>query len=422
MPTARPAISSLALALAAAGCASLPDMDSIGTALKATPSEIAATPLVVEPACLVASLVATCDFGEPDAGVLLLGGEAGGPVPAPAFDTTGGVSSLTLRVMNWNVEGLPPPLAFGRADALEQIGDALGAMRARGEAPHIVLVQEGFIPGAMRELIERSGYAYAAYGPSAYDSRPDQADALGDPWLLRGEGVGAMLGAGLYILSDFPLEDVLVQSFGACAGIDCLSNKGAMLARVRIPGAPAPLTVLNTHLNSQNSTHTPKSRAHLAHQGQIDALQEFVRANAPAGRAMIFGGDFNMGESPERWSYAVAGPRQDGETLAFARSWCGRAGAACDLSALPSHADDPRMTQDQQGFHDGALIRIRPERIALLHDAGTAEALSDHGAYLVEYRLDWGAAPPADAGPPERISLFLSSLAPGAAPERPRQD
>ena len=304
--------------------------------------------------------------------------------PAVSIDPATGEASVTIRVMTWNVEGLPIPIRFGRAHALEEIGDALASMRARGEAPHILLVQEGFMRGPMERLISRSGYAYVSRGPRAGDEAAGSAEEMGEPWRLRGEGLGKVLDGGLYILSDFPILDTQTEAFASCAGFDCLANKGVMLARIRIPGAPDPLAVLNTHLNSRSATRAPIARANLAHRAQIDALERFVRDTAREHEPFIFGGDFNMAGSPQRWSYAV--PL---EQNAFANAFCLQDTAHCDVSAMPVEEIDPRTRQDQHGFHDGTEIRVRPVRLAMAHSAATDDSLSDHGAFVVDYRLSW---------------------------------
>ena len=39
----------------------------------------------------------------------------------------------------------------------------------------------------------------------------------------------------------------------ACAGFDCLANKGVLLARIAVPGMAQPLTVANAHLNARKA-------------------------------------------------------------------------------------------------------------------------------------------------------------------------
>jgi hypothetical protein len=194
---------------------------------------------------IAAGALAAC-AGSSEPGGDVAANAAIAPPPVVSIDPATDEASVTIRVMTWNVEGLPLPIRFGRAHALEEIGDALASMRARGEAPHILLIQEGFMRKPMERLISRSGYAYVSRGPRAGDDAAGSAQEMGEPWRLRGEGLGKVLDGGLYILSDFPILDTQTEAFAPCAGFDCLANKGVMLARIRIPGAPDPLAVLNT--------------------------------------------------------------------------------------------------------------------------------------------------------------------------------
>jgi len=294
--------------------------------------------------------------------------------------------AATLRVLTYNVAALPPPIEFGRAEALREIGDRLGAMRARGAAPHVVFLQEAFIDGAVESLIARAGYAHVARGPDAVHPAPPRSGALGAPMRLRGEGVGKLVGGGLLILSDFPIVETRAFAYGDCAGTDCLANKGVLFARIHPPGAPEPIDMFTTHLNSQRSAKAPLARTHAAHALQIAAMERFVGEAHIPGRAMIFGGDFNMKRSPVRFRHSAPS-----EPYAIARYYCAIPGSACDTADLGETERGWRDTQDLQGFHDGARIRVRPTRLALLFDRAAPDALSDHSAYLVDYEISWRA-------------------------------
>ena len=60
-------------------------------------------------------------------------------------------------------------------------------------------------------------------------------------YILSGEGWGKLTGAGLHVLSDLPILDVKAAAYSACAGFDCLANKGVMLVRVALNDAPVRL-------------------------------------------------------------------------------------------------------------------------------------------------------------------------------------
>ncbi|WP_298399725.1 endonuclease/exonuclease/phosphatase family protein [Sphingobium sp.] len=213
---------------------------------------------------------------------------------------------LPLSVMTYNVMGLPWPVAFGRDEALARIADRLAGLRAQGRQPHILLLQEAFIvdPAA---FARRAGYAYVAAGPGVEDlgdaapTPADRAYLRAARW-DRGEGMGKQLGSGLLILSDWPIAavDRMAYPAFACAGFDCLANKGILIAHLRVPGMARPVAVVNTHLNARKAAGVPIARSQTAFGRQAGLLVDFVRAHAPADRAIVIGGDFNIGRDPRR--------------------------------------------------------------------------------------------------------------------------
>lgn len=346
---------------------------------------------------LVAALAACATaLSGPDANIVLDAPPPGaGPAPLEVrIDPETGERTASLRVMTYNIAGLPAPLKAGRAEAIARIGDSLAEMRAAGTAPHVVLIQEGFMDAPMAELIARAGYAHVARGPDAALPAPARDAGMRGAQRLRGEGLGKALGSGLYILSDFPILETRMAAYGDCAGVDCLANKGAMVAQVALPGAPAPIAVANTHMNAKKKSLAPLARAHLAHRLQVAAMDRLVRDSRRPGQALIFGGDFNMRRSEERWSGSVPPA-----PYAFARYYCAEIDWRCDASGLSLTEAGLRDTQDLQGFHDGAEMRVRPQRLAILYDKTRPGALSDHSAYLVDYRISWGGAPDETLGP-----------------------
>lgn len=218
--------------------------------------------------------------------------------PAPRAD--GGLS-----VMTYNVEGLPWPARFGRSGSLARIAERLAAMRADGTQPRIVLLQEAFSDDA-KAIRLTSGHRYAAFGPSIdlAGAAPSSADRrfAADASFLKGERSGKLLDSGLVILSDYPILSVRRAAFpaAACAGFDCLANKGMVMAIVAVPGQPGPIAVVNLHLNSKRASGVAIDRADAAFRRQVDALDRFLAANHVPGMPMIVAGDFNIGRSTKR--------------------------------------------------------------------------------------------------------------------------
>ncbi len=230
--------------------------------------------------------------------------------PKIEIDPDTGVHTLELDVLTYNVEGLPWPVRSGRRQALAAIGAALAAMRERGEAPDIVLIQEGFV-SATETLIALSGYANAVPGPDRND-RPPATPGHGDRGFRRagrrsrGERLGKWLHSGLYLLSDYPIAERRVWPFRHCAGFDCLANKGVLFARLDIPGLPVPLQVFNLHLNSRRASGESLSRTNPAHRLQVAELDLFLDRVHDPSQPLIFGGDFNTRRSEERFAHLEA--------------------------------------------------------------------------------------------------------------------
>lgn len=231
---------------------------------------------------------------------------ASSPGALGAVPTASPGPDLPLSVMTYNVMGLPWPVAFGREEALGQIADRLADLRAQRRQPHILLLQEAFIADPV-EFARRAGYAHVAAGPdvamrSPVTSLPADQAFLQDARWDRGEAIGKRMGSGLLILSDWPIMavDRIAYPAFACAGFDCLANKGAMIAHLRVPGVAAPVAIVNSHLNARKAAGVPVARSLRAFDRQAGLLTAFVNRHVPRDRMMILGGDFNIGGDRQR--------------------------------------------------------------------------------------------------------------------------
>lgn len=211
-----------------------------------------------------------------------------------------------LSVLTYNVHGLPWPVALGRDQDFARIVDKLSALRRHGDSPDVVVLQEAFTQNA-QAIGREAGYRYVVNGPSdAFVSHqsPNAGDrrfASEGSW-LKGEGLPKFVGSGLQILSDYPIVDVRDMVFPdfACAGYDCLANKGALLARIQLPGQARPVDIITLHLNSRRASGVSTIRANRAYQFQVSSLAAFIRANHDSRNALIVAGDFNMGGDRDR--------------------------------------------------------------------------------------------------------------------------
>ena len=313
--------------------------------------------------------------------------------PAPRGDT----ASTEISVLTYNIRGLPWPIATGRSHALKQIGRELAALRAEGRQPDIVLIQEGF-RSEVAKLVKASGYRYWAQGPSRSEraSGPAPADGAGFKhvrYFRSGEGWGKFTNAGLHVLSDAPITDVEDVAYRYCAGLDCLANKGAMLARIALPGVPGEIDVVNTHLNSRRASGTPRGRTLAAYSLQIEELQNFLGLHRAADAPLLMGGDFNVRGSTVRYDRVA-----DRRPYAVVSQFCSAAATPCE-----GQASDPRpwlKSQDLQAFESTPTMDIRPVQVSTVFGAGPSGArLSDHDGYLVRYRLSWKPQAPAAPNP-----------------------
>lgn len=302
-----------------------------------------------------------------------------------------------LSVMTWNVKGLPSPIALGRPAALAEIGRRLGGLRRTGKQPHVVLLQEAFISDA-KAIGAEGGYPYAAIGPQPDDSSASPTAALGDAFRqnaswAKGEDEGKWLGSGLVILSDYPILATRKMAFpqDACAGFDCLAAKGVLLAKIAVPGATKPVTVIDTHLNSRHASGVSVQRANTAYAWQADAVRRFVARETGPDEDIVFGGDFNIGHDPIR--RAAAG--RNGGFLPRGREAIATVAATSPL-ATTQNADFVAVEQrakDKQYFRPARGGRLELRKVDVPFGlANGGFDLSDHLGFVATYRIDDKAA------------------------------
>jgi len=315
---------------------------------------------------------------------------AAASVPRPALQAPASPRPVNnhrvLSVLTYNIRGMPWPAARNRRQALREIGAELAELRRQGRAPDIVLIQEGFEP--LDELVAASGYKNWVTGPQKGD-RPDPELAPAKGGFIRaryptsGEGWGKLTSAGLHVLSDLPIMAVETAAYSYCAGWDCLANKGVMMVRLEIPGLPAGIDVVNTHMNSRDAAKVPWSRSLVAHNLQVREMNAFVAHYRRPDAPLLVGGDFNVKDAPDRYYY-LAGQRPFTVVSEFCRQQhhdCDRDDAALEPWLL---------SEDLQAFSDGGGVSVRPVDCEVVFDGGpTGPRLSDHDGYLVRYELSW---------------------------------
>ncbi|MFC3098176.1 endonuclease/exonuclease/phosphatase family protein [Alteraurantiacibacter palmitatis] len=322
------------------------------------------------------------------------------PPPLPAaftlpvdHDAVTGQPFLHLSVLSYNVAGLPWPRRANAGAAMERIAAAWPEEFAYG-SPDVVILQEAFVPRATRMMGE-VGYANLVRGPQ----RGARADPLIAPAdrafrkgrrLLRGERLGRRVNSGLLVATDLAVARVRVHPFGghSCAGFDCLANKGVQLVEIDLPGVPEPLFVLNTHLNSRDSSGASAERSLYAYRRQLAQIEAFLDRAWQGRGPLIWAGDFNARHDPDR--FAAKEEHIRGE---LAHRHCIRHPDLCVVTASWDN-DEPWLdTQDLQGFVQGQRVNIEPVAIRARFDAPVnGRMLSDHDGLEVVWRLYWSAS------------------------------
>lgn len=313
-----------------------------------------------------------------------------GDAPPLAVETAAdGVTKRALfSVMTYNLEGLPWPARSGRPAKLKEIGARLRGMHADGTAPDIVLFQEMF-SSAAKKAVAASGYGAIAPGPRRVSSPEDgpERKLSGKSKPLKGELGLRVLGSGLSIASRYPIIERDREAFGrrACAGFDCLANKGVMMARIYLPNVPVPVDIFNSHMNARDASKVSEKRNLEAHQRQVAMASAFIADTSDEDNPLIFGGDFNMRHSEQRWEgFSEYHP------LNLVHKYCVEESERCDVR-LSWDGDAPWMdTQDLQFFADGRRAEIRPVRVEAMFDGRAGQPrLSDHDAFKVTYEIQW---------------------------------
>lgn len=192
-----------------------------------------------------------------------LSGSGRGEEPSPA---------VLLRVLSFNINGLPTH-PKKKHERYKESGKILAKLRKEGKAPHLVAIQEAF-HGRTKELSDEAGYPHIAWG--------------------AGPGPGKLMGSGLLILSEYPLDGASTTNYQRCAGWDCFANKGALHVRVRVPGLPESVDFYDTHLNADGNNGADPDEVQRARDSQIAALIDFAGRTRKPGAPLLFAADFNF--------------------------------------------------------------------------------------------------------------------------------
>lgn len=303
-----------------------------------------------------------------------------------------------VSVMTYNVHGLPWPLASGRDAAFERIEGRLRALRLHNTQPHVVVLQEAFTQGA-KAIGTKSGYRYIVNGPSRDSIGNQQAKATDLTFnnaasFFKGETSGKWLDSGLQIMSDYPILSVKRQAFPAfaCAGFDCLANKGILLVTIAVPGSATPILIATTHMNSKRASGVSMERSYYAYQRQADIINHFLAANRDPNTPVVFAGDFNA-SSDQRKSYLLASGASSLSAanrvkIQSALQSCLSASHPCGF-AVPQIANFiQNRSRDWQFYANGFHTSIQAVKMQVpFGHERSGRMLSDHIGYGIIYRV-----------------------------------
>lgn len=314
----------------------------------------------------------------------------------PAFAET--KKAVSISVMTYNVNGLPWPLASRRTGAFGQIESRLRRMRASGRQPHVVVLQEAFTAPA-KQIAANSGYRFIASGPTRDMRsivRPISSDHafVQKASLSKGEMSGKYLDSGLQIASDYPIVSVTRAAFPAyaCAGYDCLANKGVMLVTIKVPGNVQPITIATTHMNSKRASGVSQTRSLYAYQRQVDFINGFIAKHRDPRLTIIFAGDFNasnvqrrnylFGRGTASWAIQAANPVQS------ALDRCLQSTPPCTGKIPPIASFIRERARDWQFYIPGVTGSIAAVGVTVPFGLErTGKMMSDHVGYGITYQL-----------------------------------
>ncbi len=183
----------------------------------------------------------------------------------------------------------------------------------------------------------------------------------------------AQLSDGLNRFSRFPFEDVLREAWEDCdnSSADCLALKGFSMARTTLaPGVS--VDVYNLHMEAGGTENDEQLR-----EDGVTQMVEFINTHS-VGRAILFGGDFNLHTDEEP------------DSTTFNRLLS--EGGLTDVCAALACPEPGRI--DKMLFRSNAQITITPlswnfETDVFIRD--DLEPLSDHDPLAVRFR--WTRTP-----------------------------
>ena len=279
-----------------------------------------------------------------------------------SIDSYAQESSFVLKVMNYNVKGLPVPWVK-KKKRFKNIAKELISLRNQGQHPHVLNIQEAM---SRKVKIIR--------------------EAIKSPHSQKGpKGKWFRISAGLETFSEFEIVETNQMVYKRCASYDCLSRKGVLHTRIRVPGMPVDIDIYSTHMQAgpTGDIITPKWYTTMIRELQSLDYYAFVARTKGEKNIALHIGDFNF--KPKTGLYPVF---VDTLNLTNSILECANLGCAGDTDPYSTWENliDHQFYNAPEG---GPIVEFRPIYFDQLLKDPTGKVFSDHDATMVHYLITW---------------------------------
>ena len=265
-------------------------------------------------------------------------------------------------------------------ERLDVLLQKLNELKASNSLPDVLLLQEAFRgefsqidDHPLNRFLALAPYSYQVSGPPSVATNGLVSVLFSTFWEQKG-----VVDSGLIILSRYPIVAATTIEYGdACAGEICMSNKGALHARIRI-ATGKDIDIFNTHHQSFDEYEEIRKRQNRIFLSLV--AKEFRTKWA------IMAGDFNFLAAQPYGSYF--------DFMALSQSQ--HSGQACLMSATCTWPATARAAVAGETYdHQFVLARtgssINPYFVTFGNWSFEGRPLSDHDFMVVGYELRSGA-------------------------------
>ena len=187
------------------------------------------------------------------------------------YSLPSGASNQSLKVLSYNLYTILTNSASDINRRMQALPEAITGY-------DVIVFEEAFYNSAREDLINNIASEY-----------PYQTDIL--------DTSGYLEDGGVFIASKWPIELEGQFKYDNCSGVDCLSPKGAVYAKINKQGVP--YHVFGSHLQAENSNSAKAARL-----AQFQELKSYIDLkNISANEAVIIAGDMNVDKLSSNQEY-----------------------------------------------------------------------------------------------------------------------